>query len=460
MAKAWKSFSILIVLALVFSLGLMASVLCCPPRASAQSSWSMFFAEAYEMHDGNDYEIWVSIMYEDQTVKHVQLTDTSRPEDDPSIAVAPNGNIIVAWEHYDGSYDQIYCTILNRDGNIVNADIALTSSTSYGNSDPSVAVTPDGKVFVVWEPGISGDDPVSYAILDTAGNVLTPETRIFRDGDIDDPTVATSTKNAANNNVVIAWEEDDGSGSEDQVWFTVLDSAGSTLVANTQVTNTSEYSEDINAAILPDGNFAIVWNEYYEHQDVEQVWFTIRDGAGNTVKANTQLTTSTEASYDPAVAATPGGNIVIVWEEEVSGQDDNVFYTILDSSGNVVKAIAQVTTSSMDDDDCDVAVDQNGNMVISWEDQIASDRVGFAILDPGGTIIATDLPLTDGTYDIDLNGGEGRRNVATMPTPPARPVGGEAYTPDKMDILAPWVTLALAIVAGTTVFIRRRRALS
>lgn len=160
------------------------------------------------------------------------------------------------------------------------------------------------------------------------------------------------------------------------------------------------------------------------------------------------------------MAATPGGNIVIVWEEYVSGQEDNVFYTILDSVGNVVKAIAQVTTSSMDDDDCGVAIDQNGSMVISWEDEIASDRVGFAILDPGGTVIAADLALTDGTHDVDLRGGEGQRNVATMPTPPTRQVGGEAYTPDKLAILAPWVTLALAIVAGTTIVIRRRRARS
>lgn len=467
-SKIGKGLSILLAMALVFSLGLMASVLCGPPVTSAQSGWSMFFAEAYEMEysqwdSTTDHEIWVSIMYEDQTVKHVQLTDTSRSEDDPSIAVASNGNIIVAWEHptevEPGSwYDQIYCSILNRSGNVVNADIALTSSTDYQNCDPSVAVTPDGKVFVVWEPEISGDNPVGYAILDTIGNILTPETRIFRVGDIDDPTVAASTKDPTNNNVVIAWEEDDG---YDQVWFTILDSAGNTLVANTRVTSTSEHSADeINAAILPGGNFAIVWEEY-DGSD-EQVWFTIRDAAGSTVKANTQLTTSTENSDNPAVAATPGGNIVIVWEEDVTDQEDNVFYTILDSSGNMVKAIAQVTTSSLDDDDCDVAIDQNGSMVISWEDEIVedeTDRVGFAILAPGGTITANNLALTDGTHDVDLDGGEGRRNVATIPTP-ARPVGGEAYTPDKLAILAPWVALALAIVSGTTLLVRRRRARS
>jgi len=391
--------------------------------------WSMFFAEAYEMEysqwdASDDDEIWVSIVYEDQTVKHVQLTDTPVYEDDdeadPSIAVAPNGNIIVAWEHptyvesEDDWWDQIYCSILNRSGTIVKADIALTSSTDYGNHDPCVAVTPDGKVFVVWEPSI-GPDPVSYAILDTAGNILTSEARIFRAGGIDDPTVATSTKNPSNNSVVIAWEEYDG--SDDQVWFTILDSAGNTLVANTQVTTTPEYSDEINAAVLPNGSFTLVWEE--DDGSYDQIWHAIFDAAGNTVVSPTQVTTSTENSYDPAVATTPGGNIVIVWEERVAGQDDNVFYAILDGSGNVVRPIGEVTTYYEDDDDCDVAIDQNGNMVISWEQEIASDRVGFAILDPTGAIIITNLPLTDGTYDIDLDGEEGRRNVATLPTPPS-----------------------------------------
>ncbi len=39
-----------------------------------------------------------------------------------------------------------------------------------------------------------------------------------------------------------------------------------------------------------------------------------------------------------------------------------------------------------------------------------------------------------------------------------RPVGGEAYPVNKLAILAPWIALLAAIIAGTTIFIRRRRA--
>jgi hypothetical protein len=45
------------------------------------------------------------------------------------------------------------------------------------------------------------------------------------------------------------------------------------------------------------------------------------------------------------------------------------------------------------------------------------------------------------------------------PTPtPSGGVGGTAYPPNKVVILAPWIALAAAIIAGATIFLRRRRA--
>ncbi len=454
-----KGFSILLALALLCSMGLMSLVLSSPSTAGAQP-WSMYFAQTYIMYDVDGYDqVWVSIMNEDQTVTDVKLTD----EDDydhvhgPSIAIAPNGNIIVAWVNRAGSYDQIHYAVLDSSGAVIKAATALTS-TIYHNGDPCVAVTPDGKVFIAWESSPEGgDDPVAYAILDSMGNVITPQTIISRDNDINDPTVATSTKDATNNNVVIAWAEHTGS-ADNEVWFTVLSSTGGTVVVSTRVTNTDVYSDDVNVAVLPGGNFAIVWEEY--DGSAEQIWFTIRGADGGIIKGNMKITTSSEDSDQPSVAATPGGNIVIVWSEPVEGEDDNIFYTILNGSGNVVKAITEVTTSPLDDDDGDVAIDQNGNIVISWEDGTGIvDRVAFAILASDGAIVTTDQALTDGN-NIYLDGEEGRRQVATKPTLPSRPVGGEAFSPDKMTIVAPWVALAIAIAAGTGILVRRRRTAS
>jgi len=52
--------------------------------------------------------------------------------------------------------------------------------------------------------------------------------------------------------------------------------------------------------------------------------------------------------------------------------------------------------------------------------------------------------------------------VFALPTAPPPPtgVGGTAYPPNKLAILAPWIALAAAIIAGATIFMRRRRARS
>jgi hypothetical protein len=84
------------------------------------------------------------------------------------------------------------------------------------------------------------------------------------------------------------------------------------------------------------------------------------------------------------------------------------------------------------------------------------------------------LPIGDDDGDnvitITLvDGGLGDDNVVVAdgvivdqggPGFPAAPVGGEAYPANKLAILAPWIALAAATIAGATIFMRRRRAQS
>lgn len=44
--------------------------------------------------------------------------------------------------------------------------------------------------------------------------------------------------------------------------------------------------------------------------------------------------------------------------------------------------------------------------------------------------------------------------------PPPTGVGGTAYPANKLLVLAPWIVLAAAIIAGAAIFVRRRRAQS
>lgn len=69
----------------------------------------------------------------------------------------------------------------------------------------------------------------------------------------------------------------------------------------------------------------------------------------------------------------------------------------------------------------------------------------ITLADPSG------IPIThttdNGTFTI----------TPCIPSPPTG-VGGTAYPPNKVVILAPWIALAAVIIAGATIFLRRRRA--
>jgi len=89
----------------------------------------VYFAAVYEMEwspsdESTDPEVWVSIHRSDGTVTNIQVTDTSEDESDPSIAIAPNGNIIVAWEVVGLS---VYYAVYDRWGNIIKTPTVLSS---------------------------------------------------------------------------------------------------------------------------------------------------------------------------------------------------------------------------------------------------------------------------------------------------------------------------------------------
>ena len=390
-----------------------------------------------------DPEIWVSIHYSSGTVTHIQVTDTLDYEGDPSIAMAPNGNIIVVWEVSDLS---VYYAVLSEGGTIIKGPMAL----SHGdNHDPCVAVTPNGVVFAVWESGPYPDD-VAYVTMDVNGDNVIPVTRIsgVKDG-IDDPTVAASTQNGGDDRVVIAWEDYDPDKGADQIAFTILDSGANTLVPKTKITDTAYGNNDVNAAILPNGYAVIVWEAAVSEDN--DVGYAVIDTPGATVGPVRLISRPLDIDA-PGVAATPSGNIVIVWDEAAGdGQPDDIMFAILDGSGNVVKSPDKLTTSDKDEDEPDVAVDLAGNVVVIYEQELSpTDRLDFVILHMQA--IFGPEGLTDGTHDVDLEGDNGPRQVATKPHIPPRPVGGYVMPVSKLEVIAPYLALA-GLVGALTSFV-------
>ncbi|WP_455278947.1 hypothetical protein [[Eubacterium] cellulosolvens] len=422
---------------------------------SAQSQVpNILFAAVYERDrtgDAGSDDIWVNIHRTDGVVEEVQVTDTEfDDENDPSITMAPNGNIIVTW---DVERNTVYYSVLDLAGNFVKNPTAL--STGPDDRSACVAVTPNNVVFVVWESydGTSTDD-VAYVTMDVNGNNVSTEKRITAVAqDITDPTVAASTKNNDDNRVVIVWEDYDG--AEDQVAFTILDSNGNTLVAKKTITTTTESNEEINAAILPNGNTVIVW-EGDGTSPGDDVGYVIIGSSGGLVVPVTFLARPNDID-SPCVAATPEGNIMIAWDEEGAGENDDIWYIVLNSNGDIVKPASQLTASDEDVDEPDVAVDQTGKTVIIYEQPLSpDDRIDFSILNSVGNKLGGGQ-LTDGIPDDTLDGDGGWRQVATRPGGQAA-VGGVVAPVNKLEILTPYLALAgLVAVMSAVIVVKSRK---
>ena len=108
------------------------------------------FVTAYTMNysetdSTSDNEIWVAIV---GSTTHVQISDNELQDDDAVLAIAPNGNIIVAWEtNYESpepfiSYEFVAYAVLDSEGNVLKPASILDAG-----GEACVAVTPDGAVF-------------------------------------------------------------------------------------------------------------------------------------------------------------------------------------------------------------------------------------------------------------------------------------------------------------------------
>ena len=104
-------------------------------------------------------------------------------------------------------------------------------------------------------------------------------------------------------------------------------------------------------------SFAYFWTKYHWTGSVGiyEIEYTLLDCYGETVRGVSKLTDHTGATvntydYDPAVAVAPNGRIGVVWYRYLYNSSDstwnyNIYYAVLDASGNVVVPPTNLTNN-------------------------------------------------------------------------------------------------------------------
>ncbi|MEO7794225.1 MAG: hypothetical protein ABIV06_05575 [Thermoanaerobaculia bacterium] len=183
----------------------------------------------------------------------------------PVVAAAGNGDFIVAWKHNGAGINDglsVQARQVPATGTPVVPQFQVNSYTSGMQTQPTVAADANGNFVVAWEnypdAGISA---VQAALFDALGGAVTGEFQVntYTTGDQTEPGVAM----APNGEFVVTWQSDgsaSGDTSLDSVHAQRFDASGSSRDTEFQV-NTYTTNNQMLAGVAIDGagNFVIVW---------------------------------------------------------------------------------------------------------------------------------------------------------------------------------------------------------
>lgn len=186
----------------------------------------------------------------------------------------------------------------------------------------------------------------------------------------------------SNGNVHIAYSDDSGTSAR-EIWYTMLDSSGITLIEDTRITvdNGADGDGATRPAIAVDSsnNVHIIWRDFdWDAGNSKDITYTKlnpyaddRDGSAADPAAITvvalQRLSNDEDDYifSPRLAIDSDDNIHIVWAND---DDDNFYYMKLDVNGTVQVAQKSIRLFANWKGYTDIAVDSNNNLHIVCAD--------------------------------------------------------------------------------------------
>jgi hypothetical protein len=243
-------------------------------------------------------------------------THTTNSQTFPSVAMSATGEFVVAWASagQDGAFDGVYAQRFNAGGSAQGGEFRVNSFTTGIQTRPAVAIDASGNFIVAWQSG--GQDGSEFGIYAQRYNPAgVPQGLEFRvNTTTADDQVAPAVAMDADGDFVVVWS--DYFDSFAQRFNAAGVPQGAEFRINPVVVGGSV---DPAVAMDADGDFVVAWFDY--GTDVQYDVLARRYSAagvplGDPFPVNT-FTTSHQSS--PTVAMDAEGEFVVAWTSY--GQD-------------------------------------------------------------------------------------------------------------------------------------------
>jgi hypothetical protein len=257
-------------------------------------------------------------------------TYTTGSQTNASVAMAADGDFVVTWESSakfagkNGIYAQRYAA----SGALQDSEFKVNTYTSSSQRDPAVAMAADGDFVVAWQTlGQDGSGDGIYAQrYDMTGASEGSEFRVntYTSSDQSSPAVAMD----ADGDFVVTWQ----SYYQDESLYSVYaqryaasgGALGSEFKVNTYTTSSQRYSA---VAMDADGDFVVTWQSRGQDGNATSVYAQRYDMTGVAQGSEFRVNAQTfDDQSSPAVAIDADGDFVVAWQSYYQDGDDDGIY--------------------------------------------------------------------------------------------------------------------------------------
>ncbi|MEZ0370879.1 MAG: fibronectin type III domain-containing protein [Candidatus Sericytochromatia bacterium] len=296
------------------------------------------------------------------------------------VAIDKAGDYVVVWQDrvQEGSSYGIYARRYDHNDDPLGSEFQVNTYTTQSQADPAVAMDDDGDFVVTWQSyEQDGSNRGIFARrYDSAGNPGSEfQVNTFTTSAQFGPSIAMDDDGG----FVIAWTSNTQDGSNGGIYAQLYDSQADPLGSEFQVnTYTSNHQVNVQAAMDADGDFVLTWVSLGQDGNYYGI-FAQRfqaDGApqGSEFQVNT-YTTGRQNKTD--VAMDDEGDFVITWQSSEGNEDP--YYGILaqrySSRGTRLGDEFLVNTlfTGAAQNEPHIAMDGDGDFVIGWYSYEESD---------------------------------------------------------------------------------------
>ncbi len=262
----------------------------------------------------------------------------------PSVAVAPNGSFIIAWEGPGSSID-VWAQRFTKDGVKIGTQFLLSTTVSGNQRYPEIQFYQDGTFVAAF---VDGSQTVLQR-FDSEGRTIGQEVQISSGtGDV----LMDGLCVRPDGTVLLTWTS--GGDVYGQLFSSTLTPIDTLTQINTYSSGTQENSI---SRVDGEGNFVVVWESDGQDGSGMGIYGQRFDHNFNFLGSEFAITTNTTGDqFKPIVAVEPSGRFIIAWSDnnnrdggggstELAGPGVSVWMREYNSTGNALGVETMVNQS-------------------------------------------------------------------------------------------------------------------